>query len=144
MCQKGSGIICVCITAEKAKQLNLPLMKPNSWNDNHQKTALPVALKLLGVSLQVRCKDRLTTIKLFANENTQANDFVRPGHIFPLQAHPKGIYGRRGHTEGSLEIIKIAGLSNAAVICEVMDHDGEPLKGRALKDFKLIVISTLS
>jgi 3,4-dihydroxy 2-butanone 4-phosphate synthase/GTP cyclohydrolase II len=138
MCQSGSGIICVSISAQKAHHLNLPLMQTNSWNDNHQKTAFTCSVEASkGVTTGVGAKDRLTTIQLFANENTGANDFVRPGHIFPLQAHPNGIYGRRGHTEGSLELMQLANLSDAAVICEVMDQDGEPMKGQALKDYAI-------
>ena len=130
MRKEGSGIICVAIDYAKAKELRLPFMVEADKNSNLQKTAFTVSVEARqGITTGVSIEDRLTTIRLFADPDVCDNDFVRPGHVFPLVAHENGLLGRKGHTEGSLALLALAGDESPAVICEAMDENGQSLRG---------------
>ena len=136
MRKHGSGIICVAIHQATAKKLNLPLMLDQKNNTNRQQTPFAMSVEAKkGITTGVSIEDRLTTIRLFADPDVCDNDFVRPGHVFPLIAHERGLLGRRGHTEGSLALLALAGDDSPAVICEVMDDGGQSLRGDHLKNY---------
>lgn len=118
-----SGIVCLCLTPEKAATLGLPPMVRE--NTSRYGTNFTVSIEAAhGVTTGVSAADRLQTIRTAVADNACPEDLVRPGHIFPLAAHPDGVIGRQGHTEGSIELMKIAGLKPCAVLCELMNPDG--------------------
>ena len=88
-----------------------------------------------GVTTGVSAKDRLTTIKVASNENATSNDLAKPGHIFPLRAKNNGVLERKGHTEGSVDLMKLAGLKPEAVLCELMNDDGTMAKKDTIISF---------
>ena len=118
-----SGIVCLCITPEKAATLGLPPMVRE--NTSRYGTNFTVSVEAAeGVTTGVSAADRLQTVRMAAADGDRPEDLVRPGHLFPLVAHPDGVAGRQGHTEGSVELMRIAGLKPCAVLCELMNPDG--------------------
>ncbi|MDE5285893.1 MAG: 3,4-dihydroxy-2-butanone-4-phosphate synthase, partial [Buchnera aphidicola] len=106
MIRYGSGIVCLCITEEKRKKLQLPMMVKK--NTSKYQTGFTVTIEASkGVSTGVSAEDRLTTIQAAINKNAQPHDLNRPGHVFPLRAHTGGILARSGHTEASIEIVSL-------------------------------------
>lgn len=121
MIRECSGIVCLCLTAERVRQLGLRPMVEN--NRSQYGTAFTVSIEAReGVSTGVSAVDRITTIR--AALTGAADAIVSPGHVFPLVAVDGGVLARRGHTEGSVELARLAGLSPAAVLCELMNPDG--------------------
>ncbi|QCI18626.1 3,4-dihydroxy-2-butanone-4-phosphate synthase [Buchnera aphidicola] len=119
----GSGIVCLCITEDQRKKLNLPMMVKN--NTSRYQTAFTVTIEASkGVSTGVSAQDRLTTIKTAIADNVKPNDLNRPGHVFPLIGNIDGILARSGHTEAAIEIVSLAGFKPAGVICELTNEDG--------------------
>ncbi|MCU4137148.1 3,4-dihydroxy-2-butanone-4-phosphate synthase [Buchnera aphidicola (Sitobion miscanthi)] len=119
----GSGIVCLCITESKRKQLNLPMMVKK--NTSVYRTGFTVTIEASrGISTGVSAKDRLTTIKTAMADDAKPSDLNRPGHVFPLRAHKGGILSRAGHTEAAVEIVSLAGFKPAGVICELTNKDG--------------------
>lgn len=118
-----SGIICLCLTPEKAEQLSLKPMVTN--NTSLFQTAFTTSIEAkTGVTTGVSASDRWTTIKTAIQEDSTLADLNQPGHIFPLIACKQGVLERRGHTEGSVDLMRIAGLKPSAVLCELMNNDG--------------------
>lgn len=118
-----SGIICLCLTHEKVKQLKLPMMVSN--NQSRFKTAFTVSIEAtVGVSTGVSAKDRWCTIQTAIKSDATESDLVYPGHVFPLVARENGVLTRPGHTEGSIDLAKLSGLGEAAVLCELTNPDG--------------------
>ncbi|MBZ2279508.1 3,4-dihydroxy-2-butanone-4-phosphate synthase, partial [Buchnera aphidicola] len=114
MIRYGSGIVCLCITEEKRKKLQLPMMVKK--NTSKYQTGFTVTIEASkGVSTGVSAEDRLTTIQAAINKNAQPHDLNRPGHVFPLRAHTGGILARSGHTEASIEIVSLAGFQPSSV-----------------------------
>lgn len=127
MIRECSGIVCLCLTNEKADQLDLPYMVQK--NNSRFQTSFTVSIEAKeGVTTGVSAADRLTTIKAACNQHAAALDLARPGHIFPLRAKNKGVLERNGHTEGSIDLMKLAGLPPQAVLCELMNADGSMAK----------------
>ncbi len=123
MATHARGLICASITPEAAHRLKLPPMV--TQNTAHHETAFTVSIDATqNVTTGISSYDRAHTLGLLADEHTQPNDFVRPGHIFPLIAKSGGVLERPGHTEASLEFAQLAGLKPAAVICEIINDDG--------------------
>ncbi|WP_432670122.1 3,4-dihydroxy-2-butanone-4-phosphate synthase [Flavobacterium sp. SM2513] len=123
MIRKCSGIVCLCLTNEKADALQLPYMVKE--NTSSFQTPFTISIEAReGVTTGVSAKDRLTTIQVACNENARSTDLAKPGHIFPLRANKNGVLGRKGHTEGSVDLMKLAGLKPEAVLCELMNDDG--------------------
>lgn len=119
----GSGIVCLCITDELCQKLDLPPMVEN--NSSVNKTAFTVTIEAAkGVSTGVSAADRVTTIRAAIADDAKPADLHRPGHIFPLRAKEGGVLVRRGHTEASVDLAKLAGYKSAAVICEITNDDG--------------------
>ena len=119
----GSGIVCLCITDERCQQLDLPPMVEH--NNSVNKTAFTVTIEAAkGVSTGVSAADRVTTIQAAIADNAVPTDLHRPGHIFPLRAANGGVLTRRGHTEASVDLARLAGFKEAGVICEITNDDG--------------------
>lgn len=119
----GSGIVCLSLTPDYCEKLNLSMMV--NENTNIWKTGFTVTIEASsGITTGVSAKDRLETIKRAISDNAKPSDLNRPGHVFPLRAHPGGIIARSGHTEATIELMKIAGLKPAAVLCELTNLDG--------------------
>ncbi|QYJ86241.1 3,4-dihydroxy-2-butanone-4-phosphate synthase [Shewanella mesophila] len=118
-----SGIVCLCLPPEKVEQLELPPMVED--NSSQYGTAFTVSIEAkVGVTTGVSAADRVTTIKAAIADGATANDLARPGHVYPLRAQPGGVLTRRGHTEGTIDLMQLAGLKPAGVLCEVTNVDG--------------------
>ncbi len=119
----GSGIVCVCLPEERCDLLALPPMVENNTSVNE--TAFTVTIEAAqGVSTGVSAADRVTTIRAAIADNAKPADLSRPGHVFPLRAKQGGVLVRRGHTEASVDLTRMAGLKPAGVICEITNDDG--------------------
>lgn len=123
MINHTTGIICVPMEKSRAKKLNLsPMCKVNT---DDKQTAFTVSVDSVNAGTGVSSKDRLLTVKALSDESLSPNDLRRPGHIFPLIAHPDGLKGRQGHTEASVALCKLAGIyPRVAVIGELQSKDG--------------------
>ncbi len=127
MIRECSGIVCLCLTGEQADKLDLPPMVVN--NNSANQTAFTVSIEAkVGVTTGVSAQDRVTTIKTAANPTAQPTDLARPGHVFPLRARKGGVMTRRGHTEGTVDLMQMAGLQPAGVLCELTNPDGSMSK----------------
>jgi 3,4-dihydroxy 2-butanone 4-phosphate synthase / GTP cyclohydrolase II len=136
MIRNGSGIICLPLLEPQLKKLGIPLMVPKHENTSPKGTPFTVSIEAKhGVSTGVSAADRAQTILTAVAETTTAEDIVKPGHIFPLQARQAGVLERAGHTEGAIDLVRLAGFKPAAVLCEVMNPDGTMACGRALENF---------
>jgi 3,4-dihydroxy 2-butanone 4-phosphate synthase/GTP cyclohydrolase II len=123
MARFGRGLVCLAITAERARRLALPPMVQD--NSSPFGTAFTVSIEARsGVTTGISAHDRATTIRCAISEEARAEDLVRPGHVFPLVAKKGGVLVRTGQTEGSVDLARLAGLPPAAVICEIMKDDG--------------------
>ncbi len=123
MAKYGRGLICLPMTNEMADKLELPLMTQR--NGSKFGTNFTVSIEAReGVTTGISAFDRAHTILTAVNPNSKARDIVTPGHIFPLRANNGGVLIRAGQTEGSVDLAKLAGLTPAAVICEIMNEDG--------------------
>lgn len=130
----GSGIVCLCITEERCQQLDLPPMVEN--NNSVNKTAFTVTIEAAkGVSTGVSAADRVTTIQAAVKDNAVPADLHRPGHIFPLRAVNGGVLARRGHTEASVDLARLAGFKPAGVICEITNDDGTMARAPEIIEF---------
>lgn len=123
MAKNGRGLICLSLTEEKVRQLQLPLMVFD--NTSAFKTAFTVSIEAKrGVTTGISAADRATTILTAIAADAKPEDLARPGHVFPLEAKKGGVLVRTGQTEGSVDLARLAGLKPAGVICEVMNDDG--------------------
>ncbi|NOH78400.1 3,4-dihydroxy-2-butanone-4-phosphate synthase [Vibrio sp. RE86] len=127
MIRECSGIVCLCLPEEQADRLELNPMVVD--NNSANQTAFTVSIEAkVGVTTGVSAQDRVTTIKTAANPTAVASDLARPGHVFPLRARKGGVMTRRGHTEGTIDLMQMAGLQPAGVLCEVTNPDGSMAK----------------
>ncbi|MFN3531591.1 MAG: bifunctional 3,4-dihydroxy-2-butanone-4-phosphate synthase/GTP cyclohydrolase II [Candidatus Brocadia sp.] len=134
MLTHARGIICLAINAERAEKLDLYPMVSN--NTSSFQTPFTVSIDARnGITTGVSSKDRAVTILTAIDDKATADDLVRPGHVFPLKAQRGGVLVRAGHTEGAVDLMRIAGLKPAAVICEIMTEDGNMAKLPDLKKF---------
>ena len=134
MAKKASGLICLSITQDLATKLKLQLM--NSESQESMNTAFTMSIDAKnGISTGISSYDRAHTILTAIHPNSDSKDIVTPGHMFPIIANEGGLFKRRGHTEASIELVKMAGLFPASVICEIMDDNGNMLRGKELQDF---------
>ncbi len=134
MASFAKGLICVPVTKPDADRMSLSMMVEN--NDSMHTTAFTVSVDAkVGTTTGISAAERAETIKQLADPAKRGKDFLRPGHIFPLVAAEGGVLKRRGHTEGSLDIVRLAGLRPAAAICEIMKDDGEMARGEDLEEF---------
>jgi 3,4-dihydroxy 2-butanone 4-phosphate synthase / GTP cyclohydrolase II len=137
MAKYGRGLICLSITAERCKQLDLSLMVEK--NSSGFGTAFTVSIEAAqGVSTGISAADRAHTIRTAVAPNAKSHDIVSPGHIFPLRAAPGGVLVRTGQTEGSVDLARLAGREPAGVICEIMNDDGTMARRPQLEEFAKI------
>ncbi|MBN3859853.1 3,4-dihydroxy-2-butanone-4-phosphate synthase [Neisseriaceae bacterium PsAf] len=134
MIRYGSGIVCLCLDKQQAEALALKPMVANNQSKYHTNFTQSIEATS-GVTTGVSAQDRVTTIRTAISKQFVPGDIVSPGHVFPLISHPSGVLGRRGHTESSVDLVKLANLKPAAVLCELMNDDGTMMKGIALDNF---------
>jgi 3,4-dihydroxy 2-butanone 4-phosphate synthase len=118
-----SGIVCLCLTDEKLKRLELPQMVTDNTSANGTAFTLSIEARR-GVTTGVSAADRVTTIRTAIADDCRPDDLARPGHVFPLRARPGGVLSRRGHTEGTVDLMRLAGYRPAGVLCELTNEDG--------------------
>lgn len=134
MIRNGSGIVCLCLTRERVEELALPQMVVD--NSAVNQTAFTVSIEAkTGVTTGVSAADRVRTIKVAVADHTTAADLARPGHVFPLRAADRGLFERRGHTEATIELARLAGFRPAGVLCELMNDDGTMARGDEVERF---------
>lgn len=134
MIHQAGGLLCVALSTAICDRLGLVPMV----NDNrslHQTPFMVSVEAAHGVVSGISLQDRAHTIRQLVHAQSSSQDFVSPGHVFPLRAHPQGVLGRLGHTEGSVDLMCLAGLSPGAVLCEMLDDQGEILRGPGLIAF---------
>lgn len=118
-----SGIICVCITEEKARQLDLPMMVPD--NTSRYGTAFTISVDAReNVTTGVSAADRLEAVRVVAADDSTRADLAAPGHMFPLVARGNGVLERPGHTEATVDLARLAGFRPCGVLCELTNPDG--------------------
>jgi len=123
MAKEGRGLICLALTPEKCDELGLDLMAAK--NESPFQTAFTVSIEAReGISTGISAHDRARTIQVAIDPNSRPQDLVQPGHIFPLKAKGGGVLERTGQTEAAIDLARLAGLTPAGVICEVMNDDG--------------------
>ena len=127
---KGSGIVCLAMRPELANHLNLMSVPRRNAGDGEYVPSFACSIDaVVGVRSGVSAADRVRTIKTAVDPKATAHDLVTPGHVFPIVAHERGILGRVGHTEASLELMRVAGLHESAVLCEAMEVDSGEVAG---------------
>jgi 3,4-dihydroxy 2-butanone 4-phosphate synthase len=123
MIRECSGIVCLCLDDETIRRLDLPMMV--NQNTSRNGTAFTISIEAkAGVTTGVSAADRVTTIRTAIDDGCKPDDLARPGHVFPLRAQPGGVLSRRGHTEGTIDLMRLAGLKSAGVLCELTNPDG--------------------
>lgn len=128
------GLICLTITEDRARQLNLPLMVEH--NNSMHETNFTVSIEAAeGITTGISAADRAKTVRVAVARNARPEDIVMPGHIFPLIAKPGGVLTRAGHTEAGVDLARMSGYESASVIVEVMNEDGTMAKRPDLEKF---------
>lgn len=134
MAKHGRGLICLAVTEDYTKRLDLPLMVSDNTSRFH--TGFTVSIDARhGTTTGISAKDRAATILAAISEGAKPDDMVRPGHVFPLQAKNGGVLVRTGQTEGSVDLARLSGMKTAAVICEIMNEDGTMARMPDLEKF---------
>lgn len=129
-----SGIVCLCLPEEKVRALELsPMVATNS---SRFQTAFTVSIEAAtGVTTGVSAADRVRTVQVAIADNAAPNDLHRPGHVFPLQARPGGVLEREGHTEATVDLMRLAGLKPYGVLCELTNADGSMARMPEIRKF---------
>src|SRR5574340_279602 len=134
MAKHGRGLICLSLTPERVEHLQLPMMTTD--NTSSFGTAFTISIEAKkGVTTGISAADRAITIRTAIDPRSGPEDLARPGHVFPLRARPGGVLQRAGQTEGSVDLARLAGLSPAGVICEIMNDDGTMSRVPQLTEF---------
>ena len=134
MVRHTTGILCVAMTQERARALNLPLMV--EVNQDSKKTAFTVSVDYKpGLTTGVSAQERTNTVRALADTSVQASDFIRPGHVFPLVADNLGLQARRGHTEAGVALSQIVGAQPLCLLSEIVNDDGSMARGESLTKF---------
>ncbi len=147
MAKYGKGLICMPMSENICKKLNLPQMVSEN-TDNHE-TAFTVSIDHKSTTTGISAQERSVTALKVADENSKPEDFRRPGHMFPLLAKKSGVLERAGHTEATVDLMRLAGLKECGLCCEIMDDDGQMMKTPKLIelakkwDMKFITIEQL-
>ncbi len=129
-----SGVVCVALPESRCDELQLPPMVRR--NEDTKRTAFTVSVDAReGMTTGISAAERASTIRRLGDPTAVANDLRRPGHIFPLRAHPQGTMGRRGHTEAAVDLMRLAGLNQACALSELVNEDGSMMRGTALDEF---------
>jgi 3,4-dihydroxy 2-butanone 4-phosphate synthase/GTP cyclohydrolase II len=134
MAREGRGLICLSLTEERVAQLGLTMMASDNRSPRH--TAFTVSIDgRRGITTGISARERAETVRVAVSRDVQPSDIVTPGHIFPLKARRGGVLVRSGHTEGSVDLARLAGREPAGVICEIMRDDGEMARMPDLEKF---------
>lgn len=134
MALEARGLICLAMAPSEIDRLELPPMATK--NKSKKQTAFTVSIEAAtGVTTGISSFDRARTVKVAADPASGPSDIIAPGHIFPLRAREGGVFIRQGHTEGSVDLMRLAGVWPSAVICEIMRDDGQMARGEDLKKF---------
>lgn len=134
MAVHARGLICLSLPEERCDELELPLMVPE--NAGSDATGFTVSIEAVtGVTTGISAADRARTVRVAVDPASRPADLARPGHIFPLRARTRGVLERRGQTEASVDLVRMAGLTPGAVLCEVMNDDGTMCRGGLLAAF---------
>ncbi len=129
-----SGIVCLCLPEDKARALELPPMVQD--NSSRYQTAFTVSIEAAtGVTTGVSAADRVRTVQAAIADDARPEDLHRPGHIFPLRARPGGVLEREGHTEATVDLMRLAGLRPCGVLCEVTNADGTMARMPEIQQF---------
>ena len=147
MVTKGRGLVCVPMTTDRLRELELPMMVQE--NTSREATAFTISVDLLeGTTTGISAQDRAATIKSLVDDSTEPKDLGRPGHIFPLRYADGGVLVRAGHTEASVDLARMAGCYPAGVLCEVLAEDGSKAQMNQLEElsteYKIGIISIAS
>lgn len=127
MVNHTSGFLCAPMAESLANKLDLPLMTNN--NQDRYRTQYTVSVDAAnGVTTGISAADRAKTLNVLADESAKPEDLIRPGHVIPLRAHPDGVFGRPGHTEATVDLLKLAGLIPVGVIAEMVSSDGSMMR----------------
>jgi 3,4-dihydroxy 2-butanone 4-phosphate synthase/GTP cyclohydrolase II len=133
---QAKGLICIAIDTKIAKRLNLSPVASNHLDPYHTAFYDSIdAIPHLGITTGISAKERAITAKHIANPNSQSTDFIKPGHLFPVVAKINGVLVRQGHTEAAVDLCKLTGHEPAAIICEVMDDNGDMMRRNELFEF---------
>ena len=133
---QAKGLVCIAIDTKIAKRLNLSPVASNHLDPFHTAFYDSIdAIPHLGITTGISAKERAITAKHIANPNSQPTDFIKPGHLFPVVAKINGVLVRQGHTEAAVDLCKLTGHEPAAIICEVMDDDGNMMRRNELFEF---------
>ncbi|HRO66142.1 MAG TPA: 3,4-dihydroxy-2-butanone-4-phosphate synthase [Pseudobdellovibrionaceae bacterium] len=136
MACEARGLVCLALGAEQVDRLQLPQMVRDEMNFSPNKTAFTVSIEAAtGVTTGISAADRAHTIRVASSPQARPQDVHMPGHIFPIRARDGGVLKRAGHTEGSVDLARLAGLNPAAVICEVVNLDGTMARVPDLRTF---------
>jgi 3,4-dihydroxy 2-butanone 4-phosphate synthase / GTP cyclohydrolase II len=136
MAKFGRGLVCLALTEERCQELDLPLMVEQ--NTSNYGTAFTVSIEARGrVTTGISARDRAETVRVAVDPRSRPQDLLRPGHIFPLRAKKGGVLKRAGQTEASVDLASIAGMTPAAVICEIMNEDGTMARLPDLREFAI-------
>ena len=136
MRKSSKRVVCIAIDTKIAKRLNLSPVASNHLDPYHTAFYDSIdAIPHLGITTGISAKERAITAKHFANPNSQPTDFIKPGHLFPVVAKINGVLVRQGHTEAAVDLCKLTGHEPAAIICEVMDDDGNMMRRNELFEF---------
>jgi len=129
-----SGIVCLCITDEKRRELGLEMMVKT--NNSQYGTAFTVSIEAAeGVTTGVSASDRVTTIKTAIADNATSKNIASPGHVFPLVARAGGVLERGGHTEATVDLMKLAGFKPSGVLCELTNPDGTMMRADDIEQY---------
>ena len=133
---QAKGLVCIAIDTKIAKRLNLSPVVSNHLDPYHTAFYDSIdAIPHLGITTGISAKERAITAKHIANPNSQSTDFIKPGHLFPVVAKINGVLVRQGHTEAAVDLCKLTGHEPAAIICEVMDDNGDMMRRMELFEF---------
>lgn len=132
--EHGGGLMCLPCTKDRLDRLQIPMMPSNGLDPLQTPFAVSVDA-VEGTTTGMSVFDRLKTISVLLDENSSTKELHYPGHLFPLRAKDGLLKERRGHTESSVELVKLAGLKPVSVIIEIMNHDGTMTKGKQLEEF---------
>ncbi|MCM0606115.1 MAG: 3,4-dihydroxy-2-butanone-4-phosphate synthase [Xanthomonadaceae bacterium] len=134
MAMHARGLICLAMSQSEIERLALPMMVTK--NQSKKQTAFTVSIEAAtGVTTGISAYDRALTVRVASDPASGPNSIISPGHIFPLKARENGVFTRQGHTEGSVDLMKLSGLWPSAVICEIIRDDGQMARGEDLEKF---------
>ena len=134
MAKKAGGLVCLAIEPAQAKLLDLEFQPQRHLNEHQARVTVSIEARE-GVTTGISASDRAHTIATAIRADVTFDDISTPGHVFPLVGDARGLAGRQGHTESSIEFARLAGCHPSAVICEILDDDGEMARGESLFSF---------